>query len=417
MRGRKVWVIARFELVSTIRRLGFLIVTFGMPLFALLYGGLAAIPTYFVTQQELMQKHLGLVDPAGVLALSPGTVLEAPRARFEVFDSEPSARRALTSDASLVAYYVLPADYLQSGTVEGYALANGSVGAWDGRLALEHVLRAQVLARQGPTPHAERIQRPVVDRQSFRVEDDGRSVPERREARVGRVVLPIGFVFLLFTSVLMSGGYLLTALATEKANKVVDVLLSSASSTEIMAGKLLGLGTAGLIQVGVWGAMTLSARLAFLQTLEPFDVRVPWQALVVSPLLFVLAYAFLGSLMLGTGSLGTNLKESHQLGMVWALLATVPLVFLPVILAAPHGTLARVLTFIPFSAPAAMVFRISLSPDGFAWWELSLALFALGAWTWVALRASARLFRIGLLLGTTRPGLWALLREAARLER
>ena len=417
MRRRKVFVIARFELLSTVRRLGFMIVTFGMPLFVLLYGGLAAIPTYFVAQQVLSEKSFGLVDPQGVLGVEPGDVLEVPRGQFEVFEDEQSARAALSERRDMAAYYVLPPDYVATGKVEGYALAKGPFGAWDGRLELSRAIRQRLLER---TPNSElnpRILSPIKKRESFRVETDGSRVPERREARVGRLILPIGFVFLLFSSVLMSGGYLLTALATEKANKVVDVLLASASSDEIMAGKLLGLGTAGLIQVAVWVVMTLSARLLFLNALESFDVRVPWQAVVLSPVLFILAYAFLGSLMLGTGSLGTNVKESHQLGMVWALLATVPLVFLPVMLSAPHGAVAKVLTFIPFSAPAAVVFRISMDPAGMPLWEILAAVVVMLGFTWLALRISARLFRVGLLLGTTRPGLLQLFSSAAALER
>lgn len=417
MRRRKVFVIARFELRSTVRRLGFMVVTFGMPLFVLLYGGLAAIPTYFVAQQVLAQKTFGLVDPTGVLGVVPGTRLEVPRGEFEVFPDEQAASAALAQRQDMAAYYVLPADYLETGRVEGYALAQGTFGAWDGRLELERALRMRLLARSPDATLNSRILSPIKKRESFRVEVDGSRIPERREARVGRLVLPVGFVFLLFSSVLMSGGYLLTALATEKENKVVDVLLSSASSNEIMAGKLVGLGAAGLIQVAVWVCMTLGARLLLLDALASFDVRVPWQAVVLSPVLFLLAYAFLGSLMLGTGSLGTNVKESHQLGMVWALLATVPLVFLPVMLSAPHGSVARVLTFIPFSAPAAIVFRISMDPSGMPLWEVLAAVAAMLLCTWFALRLSARLFRVGLLLGTTRPGLLRLFASAARLER
>jgi ABC-2 type transport system permease protein len=103
--------------------------------------------------------------------------------------------------------------------------------------------------------------------------------------------------------------------------------------------------------------------------------------------------------------------------MVWALLATVPLVFLPVMLSAPHGSVARVLTFIPFSAPAAIVFRISMDPVGMPLWEVAAAVAAMLFSTWLALRLSARLFRVGLLLGTTRPGLRRLFANAAALER
>jgi ABC-2 type transport system permease protein len=237
-------------------------------------------------------------------------------------------------------------------------------------------------------------------------------VPDSKEAIVGRLVLPLGFVMLLFTSILMSGSYLIQATATEKENKVIEVLLSSASADEVMTGKLLGLGGAGLLQVVVWIGMMLGVRSGFSELVAPLNVSVAWQAVVLSPILFVAAYLFLGSLMLGTGSLGGNVRESQQLGMMWAFLATVPLIFLPVLIAEPHSPVAHLLTWIPFSAPATLVFRMSLDPDGITLWETVGSLVMLVMSTWLSVRVASRLFRVGLLLTGARPGWRELLRQA-----
>jgi ABC-2 type transport system permease protein len=223
-------------------------------------------------------------------------------------------------------------------------------------------------------------------------------------------------MLLLVMSIVMTGTYLIQATATEKENKVIEVLLSSANADEIMAGKLLGLGGAGLMQVAIWLTLTVGARLSVSAALEGFDVRVPWQALALSPVLFVIAYAFFGSLMLGTGSLGGNVRESQQLGMIWALFATLPVVFLPLILENPRGIVAIGLSWLPFTSPAALICRLSWDPDSVPAWELSGILAMMLFSTWLAVRVASRLFRVGLLLSGPRPSLRQIVAQARMLR-
>ena len=411
IRWPKARAVARFELLSTIRRTGYLVITLGMPIFAVMYAALALIPGYLVSRQAQHEKHYGLVDEAHVLGVKAGEDLTAEKVRFSVFETDPAARAAL-SRREIKGYYVLSADYVKSGVIRGNGPASASGDPWEVRSELSTVLRRHLLAGALTNDLRARVVDPIKKRETFRIHEDGRSEKERRDAFLGRLVLPIGFVLLLFSSILMSGSYLIQATATEKENKVIEVLLSSATADEIMTGKLLGLGGAGLIQVFTWLTMTLGVRVAVVSLLTPFDVRVPWQALALSPVLFLAAYAFLGSLMLGTGSFGGNVRESQQLGMLWGLLATVPLMFLPVILNEPHSIAALVLTWMPFSAPATLVFRMSLDPTGVPMWEIVGSIVLLLLSTVVALRIASRLFRVGLLSTGPRPPLREIIRQA-----
>jgi len=73
---------------------------------------------------------------------------------------------------------------------------------------------------------------------------------------------------------------------------------------------------------------------------------------------------------------------------------------------------ARVLTFVPFTAGPLVMLRASLDPSSLAWWEVVGAIAALSASIWVALRMGARLFRIGLLSAGARPSLREVFRQA-----
>jgi ABC-2 type transport system permease protein len=412
MQWGKVRTVAWFELSSTVRRLGYLIVTLGMPVFAVLYAGLALIPAKLAKDQEATPRLYGVVDRAALLGLADGDVVVVRAAGFRCFSDEPQARRALVDDRAIKSYFVIPQDYLDSGRVLAHSGPSGSLGPWEGRDELNELLRTRLLGTRVEPRIAARLLKPIAGREAFRVDGDGQSEAEGAEAFIGRLVLPIGFMFLLFTSILMSGSYLIQATATEKENKVVEVLLSSVSADEIMTGKLLGLGGAGLLQVLVWLSMSLGVRFGFAQLMEPLHVEISWQAVAIAPLLFITAYAFLGSLMLGTGSFGGNVRESQQLGMFWAFLATLPLMFVPVMLSEPHGVVAHVLTWIPFSAPATLVLRLSLDPAAISLWEVAGSLAVLVLSTWAAVRIASRLFRVGLLLSGARPSLAEIWRQA-----
>src|SRR4030095_12896247 len=124
-------------------------------------------------------------------------------------------------------------------------------------------------------------------------------------ASILRFAVPLIFMVLFLISVLMTSGYLMQGTATEKENKVVDVLLASANPDQILTGKLLGLGGAGLLQITVWLSILLVGGLGIVPMLMASQIEMPWVALALSLPLFLIAFLFFGSLMLGTGSLGS----------------------------------------------------------------------------------------------------------------
>jgi ABC-2 type transport system permease protein len=216
---------------------------------------------------------------------------------------------------------------------------------------------------------------------------------------------------LFLMSVLMTSGYLMQGTATEKENKVVDVLLASANPEQILSGKLLGLGGAGLLQIAVWILILLAGGLGVVPLLMSSNIEMPWLALTLAIPLFMMAFLFFGSLMLGTGSLGANMREAQQLAMVWSLTAAMPMMMMAALLREPHGIVSRVMTYVPFSSASLIIFRASTDRAALAWWEIAVAFVVLAVSTWLAIRIGARLFRIGL-LSSARPKLREILRQA-----
>ncbi|RMH19516.1 MAG: ABC transporter permease [Acidobacteria bacterium] len=437
-RINKIGVVTRFELESTVKRPGYLIATFGMPLFLLLYAGLVSIPAYFMTKKESEPQVFGIVDRAAVLGLEGSVqaaaievppevaaVLEATGQQqvlaqalggdagsvFRPYADEAAARRALAG-GEIAAYYLLAEDYLATGRADVYFAADASWDTKGARGALERLLVEGLLADRLPPELAARVKRPIAASKSFTVAADGTVQPRDKLSRILGVAVPLGFTILLFISTMISAGYLIQGTAVEKENKVVEVLLAAADPDEILLGKLLGLGGAGLLQITVWLSMVLAAGIFFAGTLAALGVELPWFAFMLAPPFFVAAYFFIGSLILGTGSLGKNLKEIQQFSMIWSLLPALPMFFLGVLMTEPNGVLGKVLTWIPFSTPMAVVLRMTLEPEGIAWWEIGGSFLLMLAATWFAIRLGARLFRVGLLLGGARPRWREVLRQA-----
>ncbi len=219
-------------------------------------------------------------------------------------------------------------------------------------------------------------------------------------------------MILFLLSVLMTSGFLLQGTATEKENKVVDVLLASANPDEVLAGKLLGLGAAGLLQVALWLSLLMAGGIGILPMLMATHVEVPWTAVLLALPLFIASFLFFGSLMMGSGSLGSNMREAQQLAMVWSLTAAMPLMMMGPLIQDPHGIVARVLTWVPITSAAVVMLRASMDAAALAWWEAAGAFVVLAASTWLAIRVGARLFRIGLLSSGSRPSFREIIRQA-----
>jgi ABC-2 type transport system permease protein len=331
-----------------------------------------------------------------------------------VFRPYPDLERAKAAlvDKEIKGIYLLGDDYLETGQLEVFSSDELDIAGSESRSAFRNLLLDRLLGDRVPEDIAERVRRPIATRLSWTVNAAGEVETRQTATVIAKLVVPLVFAILMFISLMMSAGYLLQGTAVEKENRVVEIIMHSAKADELMTGKLLGLGGAGLLQVLLWFGMAIFGGLATASGLELIGFEMPWTAMAIALPFFVAGYLFMGGLMLGTGSLGSNLKESQQLSMFWTLPSIIPLIFLQILITEPHGTLGRVLIWIPFTAPVTIVLRTALDLDGVAWWEIAGSLLMMGVAIWISIRLGARLFRVGLLLTGARPKLREILRQA-----
>ena len=421
MRVRRIAAVARFELVSVVKRWSYLIATFGLPIFlALVSGTVLGVQTYFLSQRAVESSEFGLIDEAGVVDRTvfkdrDGALVWTANANDVVlYDNRDVATTDLES-GRLRSLYVVEKDYLASGEVRAIQSEKTPLLSMRGTAIeplLRSLLRKSLIEGRLDADVQERVLSPAYFVRS-RLGPEGDQVTGVDEALdlLVRTTIPLFLGILLLTALLSASGYLVQTVSTDKESKIVEVLLSSVTPEEILAGKLFGLGAAGLFQFAVWSSMVVLVALSASAALASV-VSIPWQALAVAPLFFILGYLFLGSLMLSTAALGANAAESQKLTMGWAMLAILPLMVLVILLDDPNGILGQSMTWIPFTSPLTVIIRLAVDSSGIAWWEVVGSMAVLVLSTWASIRVGARLFRVGFLLTGSRPSLAELWRQA-----
>lgn len=423
MRIQRISAVARFEFLSVVKRWSYLLATFGLPLFlAGVSGTVLGVQTYFLSQRASESSQFGLVDEAKVVDRSSFVEKDGElrwKARensdeVRLYVSRDAAREDLASGA-LRAVYVIEDDYLATGKVMAIESEKTPLLSMRGTSIeplLRNLLRKSLVEGRLDGEVRQRVISPAKFVRS-RLGPEGEELVDLDEALdlLVRTTIPLFLGILLLTALLSASGYLVQTVSTDKESKIVEVLLSSVTPEEILAGKLFGLGAAGLIQFAVWSSMVVVVAITASAALAAF-VSIPWGALAAAPVFFVLGYLFLGSLMLATAALGANAAESQKLTLGWAVLAILPLMVLVILLEDPNGILGQAMTWIPFTSPLTVIIRLSVDASGIASWEVLGSMLVLLTSTWLSIRVGARLFRVGFLLTGTMPSFAELWRQA-----
>jgi ABC-2 type transport system permease protein len=404
--NRNVRVVAWHEYITNVRRKEFILLTLGLPVLMLFFGGLSVLGTTAAvgTFAARVTLETGIVDRSGALDLSE-VEPAIPDIRIRSYADENAGLQDVRA-GRIIALMVVPADYLATGNVTVYRQSRGLFNQRE-RVPVGAILMRGLMAKQGlEKPIRERIYAPVGESGARVLVQDrsGAFVPLHPGREAARLILPYLFAILLTTSIFISANYLLRGIAEEKENRVIEVILSSITPETLLRGKLIGLAGVGLTQVGIWA--TLGGMPALIQ----FSgyIQLSPSALAGVLLFFALGFGLYATILAGLGALGTSYRESQQVAGLVSFGAFFPIILILALVEFPNGALARILSWIPLTAPTTMVIRMTTAEVPPADILLS-ALITLAA-IWLVLRLSARLFRFGLLIYGKRPTLLETLR-------
>jgi len=214
----------------------------------------------------------------------------------------------------------------------------------------------------------------------------------------------IVMVMLIYVAVLLYGISVMRSVLEEKTSRIMEVLLSSASSTELMTGKLLGVGAVGLTQIVAWTVMAGVIALPSLATQPNFsELQLSPLVMISFVLYFLLGYLLYSTMYATVGAITTTEQEGQQLQFIIVIPLVLSVFMLAPVLRTPDSAAVVWMSMIPFFAPIVMYARIVVQTPPL--WQIGLSL-ALMVGTIAGLVVlCARIYRIGVLIYGKRPNL------------
>jgi ABC-2 type transport system permease protein len=421
----KLWAVIKREFLERVRTKWFIIVTVFGPVF---FGVIMVLPAYLSVRgmKDVRVADIRIIDATGTglgdrvaTRINGGPMGDA--AATQVLVVEPSKVAAAESLATRDVMNKTRRGYLvlDSLTVSSqkarYAGRNAS--SMNEVQVIENALRGAILGqrleREGLDPRrVEALTRVKVDMSAERIDDKGRG-----GSGIGSAIFGFLIAFLLYMMIVLYGQNILRGVLEEKTTRVAEVIVSSVSPDTLLAGKVIGVGAVGLFQQLVW----LGSGFAIYQFREQIFSKlglpampnlplpsVPPSLIVALVLFFILGYGLYAALFAAVGAMVSSQEDAQQAAQPVIMLLVFSIIFVQPVMLNPTSRLAEIMSWLPFSAPIIMPMR--MSAISVPWYELAGTLVGLAITCAICVWASARIYRVGLLMYGKRPSLGELVR-------
>lgn len=384
----KLLLVARREYIFNLKRPAFLFAAFGTPVMLI---GIFAL-SIFLSMNESKSlgdlNQVGYVDNAGIASPEAQIANEDARRLFAPFETMEAARAALDA-GTLDAYFVIDPSYRQSGMVQLYSYEKPPE---DLSFVISEWLVANLLVETGIQFPAERLISPAD--LTIRIDDSGRELT--RESLPGVILFPIIFAVIFVMATQITSGFLMSGLVEEKTNRVIELLVTSVTPSQLLGGKVVGLGLLGLTQLLVWLGIGLLLPV-FGQDIPVLSaISIPLSLIFVALSYFVLGYFMIASLMAVIGVLAGSEQESRQYAGIISLMLFIPYFFFLAFITNPNGPAPVILSMVPFTSPMGMLLRTAAT--SVPAWQIALSLLLLLAMTVFLAWVAGRIFRWALLM-------------------
>jgi ABC-2 type transport system permease protein len=412
---RDMRVIARREFLERVRSKWFVAITLLGPIGML---ALVLVPA-LLAARSVHGAKIDIVDRAPASQTAPLGKALADELREEHWqpnlvaaDTSDAAELARIADKSINGFVVIPADVLDGGVI-GYYGDNVSNQGFVAVL-YKHIL--------GVVQRARGAQRGVDAKLLAGILEPPKFIPQqttgRAEGTSGLGSFAIGYflAFILYIAITLYGVGVMRSVVQEKTSRVMELMVATVKPHALMAGKIVGVGGAGLVQLLVWlamGGITLAYRELILGLfgvtgsgpgLPPLELS----AIAIVVVYFILGFFFYASLYAAVGAMVSSEQDTQQVQMPVTMLIVLAMVSVPMVINDPRGTAAQIMTIVPFWSAPLMPMRFFMG--GASLGELALSLGLLLISTVIAARAAARIYRVGVLMYGKRPSLGELAR-------
>ena len=422
-----IFVIAKREYLERVRSRSFVIMTFLIPL--LMFGATAG-PTLLMTRTSSAPKHM-------VVVAADRDIAEMIRSRIEKKQDEQKSEDK-TDGGPLQKRNVVPARFtveISTNTAESERAALSQKvrdKQLDGFLwATPDAIKAKKIDFVTPEVAsfidngtiaqsvADALRRSQLKSKGLKdadIEDVLKSIEVEPQSPMGKnapnpqvmFFATFGLVMVLYMTVLLYGINVMRSILEEKTSRIMEVMLSTASAKEMMAGKILGVGAVGLTQVGIWALTAGAVGGVFGGSLLGGDLLknvLSVKLLLAFAAFFLLGYVLYSTLCAAVGSMVNSEQEAQQLQFV-VMMPMILAVFVIVnIFQHPSAGLAFWGSMFPFTAPLVMFTRIAMQQPSPGMWEIALSVGLMVATIYGMIVLCGRIYRVGILMYGKKPNL------------
>ncbi|MEN8374366.1 MAG: ABC transporter permease [Gemmatimonadota bacterium] len=404
---REILIVLQREFLERVRSRAFLIGTLAFPL---LFIALMAMPAMVEDRAE--QRRIVVVDdaPAGVGERFE-QILTAEREdgaanSYDVertggtFADRREELNARVLDETIDGWVALPAGVLEDNLIHFRAsnIANRTV-LRDLRNAASQAVQSVRLERAGLDVAEIASLVRSVDVDEAQITASG----EEGGGAFSTFFFAYGVTFLIYFITFFYSLAVMRSVLEEKTNRISEVLVSSVPASRLLAGKIMGVSAAAILQVGIWvGIVTLAVSRSDT-LIERFGIPAEvFAAMSIDPLtlaqflsFFLLGFVLYSSLFAGLGAAVTSEHEAQSYQFILLIPLILPLLFLSAITGEPTGRIATTLGLIPFTAPIAMPMRIASAP--IPAWQIAGSLLGILLAATVVAWIAGKIYRVGML--------------------
>jgi len=424
MSWMKVFAIIRREYLERVRTKAFWFATFLVPVFFLGYMAVQ----FAAIRKTSGERKVAVVDRTGQLAEplarelaereearrkeKPGSrgihwILE-PRPVTGDIEATKEALRKEVLDKKIYGYLVLDPELLEKDRAEYYSISVSEFVALDQmERAINRTILRRKIAERGLPPSLSKELEKRVDLKTLKVTSKGAT-----EEKGAGIIASIVFLAIMYMTFLMYGFQNLRGVIEEKTNRIVELIIASVRPTELMIGKIVGIGLVGLTQYLVWSLVAMNLSLPGIASVmamgEGGAPAIPLSMIGYFLLFFIFGYFLYASIYTAIGAPFNTDQEAQQLAMIPSMLIVSGMAVYPAVMNNPNGSVAVFASLFPFTAPLIMFLRTAIAePPG---WQIGLSIVILILSTIGMAWFAGRIYRVGILMYGKKPTIPEILR-------
>ena len=417
----KVKTIISHEYVSKVKTKSFIFATLLGPLGLIVMMGIVIAAT--ILSKGDTDRKLAVVDYYGGIAEK---LVDADTSKYFLSNESPEALDAQILDGSIDGYLVIPKEIIEEGEIDVFGKGGGGLGYIEAlKSNINVIVRKERLLQFGADEKVINLVESRVRINTQKVTEEGKQ--DDATAALAGVGYAMGFA--IYILMLLYGGWVSRSVIEEKANRIIEVIVSSARPFDILLGKVTAIGLLGLTQIVVWVSlggvlMYFASNIAMLFVdIDPQSLQsgmtvdaaqqaeverimkgipdITWGMVLGFVFYFISGYFIYASLFAALGSAVDQEQDAAQLQTPLTMFIIMPILLVQVIMANPDGTLATALSLFPLFTPILMIVRVGATTIPI--WQIALSVVLMIGSFLGALWVAARIYRVGILMTGKKP--------------